>query len=515
MLKRILSAVLTVAMLLTVFSVGAVAATSVFVKKPVSLVTEDFDKEDGTHAFSVYSGTVEMVEGETEADGKAMHISKYFKAVNVDLPEKYIAEFDFVHTIEDADSESKLQVMFVDTTSSVTVNNFGLYIGVLPFTPYEWYSMKIEVDTSKLTATGNTPAGAVNVFWKKKGAENWIAAKQDTDNTFDSSEILYYRSHSAFGTTIFGDNAVGFGANIILDNFDLYYEVDVLDRVYEGYALEENFDASTHVFSAGTVENGVISHKATITASVDVPDYAVIEFDAYRTNTLEFDVYVKYNETDPTPHFGMRIMGDSYYADKWYSYKIIVQKDKLINNSNNRNSAAIKAYRKAADETEWKLAPMSTGYNSVTAIKSGTTETVGTVGEPMVRFHTGIGSANLAENSIGFSEETVLDNIKVSDGGVVSVSDFVNNEEKIGATVEFTDTDAVELSGVRSIFFVLTKEDRLVKVDFAQPSVQNDKWTAKLENEKTDFDNIRIFVWDDNNVPAAKAWNVTSLFDIK
>lgn len=521
MMKRIFSVILTVAMVLSVFSVSVMAATSVYQEKPYSIIAEDFDNEDGTYAFTAYTTSFhELVEGETEADGKALHMKNYFAAIAVDLPdEKYVTEFDFVHTVAEATSSSNFSVAFVDNTSSVVAKNFGVYIGILPFTPNKWYSMKIEVDPEKLTATGNTPAGAVNIFWKEKGTADWIAATQKSDNDFNSSTTLYYRSHTSFGSSLFGDNAFGIGKagmEMYIDNFNVYQYITVLDHVYEGYEIEEYFDDSEHPFSAGAytkynvVEAGAISNQwATLTASVSVPNYAVIEFDAYRTDAGTFDLLIKYGDEE---HIGLRIMGDSYYANKWYSYKVVVDKSKIVDEVGNTNSNAIFPYRKAEDETSWKLAVMSTGYNSVTAIKNGTEETVGTVGEPMVRFGTNLGSANLAANEIGFSKQTILDNIKVSDGGVISLSDFVNDGTKIGATVEFTDTDAVELLGERLVFFVLTKGERLVAVDFEHPSVQNGTWTAKVESEKTDFDSIRLFVWDDNYVPATKAWNISSYF---
>ena len=85
MMKRIFSVILTVAMVLSVFSVSVMAATSVYQEKPYSIIAEDFDNEDGTYAFTAYTTSFhELVEGETEADGKALHMKNYFEDLATD-----------------------------------------------------------------------------------------------------------------------------------------------------------------------------------------------------------------------------------------------------------------------------------------------------------------------------------------------------------------------------------------------------------------------------------------------
>jgi len=174
--------------------------------------------------------------------------------------------------------------------------------------------------------------------------------------------------------------------------------------ISQGYDLIEDFEGEDHIFSAGTVSDGVISHTSTMVTSFDLPSEFVLVFDAYRTDSGYFDIYIKDSDFSTAPHFGLRIMQDSYEANKWYTYRMEIDSALLVNDNGNNNATAIKIYRKAENETEWELAIMQTGSNAVPGDK---------IGVPMVRFHNGIGSAGLSDKSIGFYKNTFFDNVKI------------------------------------------------------------------------------------------------------
>ncbi len=286
---------------------------------------------------------------------------------------------------------------------------------------------------------------------------------------------------------------------LILSTFVVVVKGSASSVISDGYAISEDFEGDTHIFSAGAVENGAISHSATITAEFDFSSKFVLVFDAYRSNTGYFDVYIKDSDFSPAQHFGLRIMQDSFEANKWYTYRMEIDSSLIVNDNNNTNAAAFKIYRKAADETDWKLATMRVGYNNVPADK---------IGEPYVRFHNGIGSANISDKSFGLSGNTIYDNIKIF--GMESFVGDVWFEDENGEKTDFVSSGDVTpkfllenyggLSSVEAVTAVYDSNNQLVQMESVPVSdltvgFQTITGASVESSAATDGGRIEAFLW--------------------
>ncbi len=249
---------------------------------------------------------------------------------------------------------------------------------------------------------------------------------------------------------------------LVLSTFVGVINVFASTVISDGYALSEDFEGDTHIFSAGTVTDGTISHNATITTQYDFPSKFVLVFDAYRSSTGYFDVYIKDSDFSPAQHFGLRITQDSYEANKWYTYRMEIDSSLIIDNNSNNNTAAFKIYRKAEDETEWKFATMRAGFNNTAVI-----------GEPCVRYHNGIGSANISDKSFALGGNTIYDNIKVF--GMESFVGDVWFEDESGEKLESVSGNNVTpkfwlenyggLSIAEAVTVVYDKDNQMVQME--------------------------------------------------
>ncbi len=508
-------------MVASVFAINASAATGEYVQAPASFYTEDFDGE--THTFVGYSAgaawTGGLAEGDTDEGNAYKMYDKSGQGAAVNMPANYTLEFDFCHAKEDVVATSCIKVFIADADSTATVKNFGMYIGLLPFTKDEWYTLKLVVDESKLTATGDTPSGAVTLYWKAKGAADWTLATQDTDNNFDSSTTLYYRSYSGFGNTLYGESAIGIGGadmvNGMVDNINAYAYEDVLAGAND-YAAKEDFSGITYALTNVSVSDGVATTSGAAVVSADLPEKFVIEFDL-QTSAAPYDVSFRDTDCADQPYCALRILGGSYDPTKTYTYKFIIDQSELVNDNGNTQAAAIDWYRKEAGTNTWVPGGLTTAFNSISVDESKANGynmqnyndsitgakidyTGGYV--PVARLHNGVGATGIADKSVAFAANGTIDNIKISGLGAVRVFEF-EKETALGATVEFNDADATDLSTARTIFVAAYNGDVLADVDFESVSAANGVYTAELGVAKATYDEIKVFVWETaDNTPA-------------
>ncbi len=290
-MKKVLSIVLTVAMIASLFAVGASAApVANYETVEIPLFSQDYQDASKTEWTASYGngsysrGFAEKVL-ETDEEGETNYVIDFTanpekNTMILTGPQTSIERDDFV-------IEFDARGVNTNATLDVVVKNpyhnekaptgwlVKLHSGAFG-TEGKWYSFKVVADLSGVTgAVANNDSANFKAYRKERGGSEWselthvtanlnagypsyrmLMGSNAASNGESTSWTVSFQCPSAYTEGTFADT------NYQLDNIKVYYEQEQLASVTDGVIAEQDYEDVANNTSATTATNGI--GKATV-----------------------------------------------------------------------------------------------------------------------------------------------------------------------------------------------------------------------------------------------------------
>ncbi len=471
-MKRLISAMLCVMMLVSLFTMNAQASVATSFNH-VTMIENDFE---GTVSEGY---TFERTEEVSDENGNTYLINTYRAyAQPIDYPDSNAYTVEFDSKFCDLDGNVKNVQTYIndknimaDLELDVSMD-FTLYGSVTPeekgIDPDKWYTFRITIDKaigiSKSSYYLRLYGNGIKVEWKEQGAGAWKTAVNgynlDANSTVDengnsalltnySGETLKYNvsyysnSWQWTNPADYVSDGFGYSPNSYLDNFKIR---ELASPLFTDAKLAEDEDGY-YVYSDGSArpyiqpvnfpesETYTIEFDSKFQSTVANEDgtYAVQPIVVY---LLDPALREHINSTDLTSSIDFNIMGNidselkDIDPDKWYSFKITIDRSRGVSFSSyyfRINGSGLMLQYKERGAEEWK-----TAVNAVTT-KDYTGESLKFFAS--INYWANVNKNDMETPGIGFQTRTYMDELKISYKEGLPAPGAIYYDDFEGATV--------------------------------------------------------------------------------
>lgn len=539
-MKRLLSIILSVMMITSLFAVNVSAAPTVSYETITVYDVPNIDFESGISDFTEVGVTLSYPNGTMSVSGGHIQAAS-MPAV---LPQKYTAEFDVMPVAQ----ESAL-VFIVNSPdcANTAYTTLSLLIPGYSMKDNVWYNYRITVDESKLALSGNTFTGLTverkemgTSEWQTAGhytANNWLNGTVKTDDTgatvYDHSNLYRNTFRSFNSSTAFPviENSIGFGtmgawynASIIdpalytvptstdyrIDNVRVYHSETVISGISETVYLEQDFEnpsntaATEAMFGIGSnvavEENGNTYRKLTPNATGGLPVLIGKDmgFDSFTDVQITFDIKAEkpgvfgiewYSANGDKCMDYVQTGAEGHELGDWYTYKF----------SRSTIDGNYVARKNLTDNTDWECLRYAGNGAADDGKNNYGSGTAASTMYSAIRFCNDTDARRLPANTVVADCVYYIDNIKVTSAEYVNVSDVTATETEVSAKIDFANSGLMHKIGTDMDYSVMMASyDSTGKLVDAMIKNVTPVGTAvedvELSVDKTG--DVRIYVWN-------------------
>ncbi len=263
-MKKIISTILCLCMVLSVFTVPAFAESKI--GQPYILYA-DFDADT---AETIMFEDAELISDGSDGQYIKSEAARANTTVRYPSDSRYVIEFDTMFCDAETGASSAVQTFVYDIGLSdyaETSHDFSIF----PTDDYEqkgidpskWYTVKISVDKSKgiqyNSGYGRIYGDAFTVEWKERGTDTWKTARNSHGSYDYSGTDLCYcigRNFWQYVSSDFNNEGLGFVSGACVDNVKIYVPGAYAVRLgFESGGKEMTTISSDSISGVAALEN--------------------------------------------------------------------------------------------------------------------------------------------------------------------------------------------------------------------------------------------------------------------